>query len=251
MTIDVMWSFPEFASRARIGMPLSDPPLLTILAHPSTALAVQFCGQATDYIDELSLLVDSYDSVRCFVEEAQTALFEEGKPLELTIRPFLWTQSLDYRPPKDVLTSAPVSYPLIFITQVANYLGFLEAAKTTHETMLRQIRVGAGHSQGIVAALLLATATTQDELFSLAVKFVRYMFLHGVRAQVTASNNNLANNNNLSPMLLVRGLDEVALRNVVDTTNSKLQLDGPHALQVSLINSVDSIVVTGAATSLA
>ncbi|KAF0695022.1 hypothetical protein As57867_014085, partial [Aphanomyces stellatus] len=222
-----------------------------ILAHPSTAFAVQFSGQATEYIDELSLLVESYDSVRSFVEDAQTALFEEATPLGLTIRPFLWTQGRAFQPPKDILTSAPVSYPLIFISQVANYLGFLEAAKTTHENVLQKIRVGAGHSQGIVAALLLATATTQDELFSLAVKFVRYMFLHGVRAQVTASNNNLANNNNLSPMLLVRGLDEVALRNVLDTTNSKLQLDGPHTLQVSLINSVDSIVVTGAATSLA
>ncbi|KAF0719408.1 hypothetical protein As57867_001060, partial [Aphanomyces stellatus] len=213
-----------------------------IFHDKSTGFAVQFGGQANDYMDELTTLVDSHSSVRMFVEDAQSALFDEAKPFGITIRPFLWTQGLDFRPSKDVLASAPISYPLIFLTQVANYLAFLEVTGLTHEGMLSKILVGSGHSQGVVAAALLSAATTQDELHSLGLELVRYMFLHGVRAQATFDAvPNVPQGS--SPMLLVRGLTKHDVHAAVASVNSKLH--APTTLQISLINEPTTIAVTG------
>ncbi|KAH9130220.1 hypothetical protein LEN26_008717, partial [Aphanomyces euteiches] len=214
-----------------------------IFQDPATGFAVQFGGQANEYIAELTTLVEKYSTVRQFVEDAQTALVAEAKPFEISIHPFLWTQDETSRPTKDELASAPLSYPLICLTQIANYLAFLETAQLTHEKLLPELRAGSGHSQGIVAAVLLAAAKTQDELLSIGIQLLRYMFLHGVHGQNTFGNVSKAGD--ISPMLLVRGLPQASLKKAVDAVNAKLKLKDSRAIQLSLVNEATAIVVTG------
>ncbi|RHZ19227.1 hypothetical protein DYB37_003435 [Aphanomyces astaci] len=220
---------------------VSAPAIVTDVA---TGFAVTFGGQANEYIAELTTLVEKFTTVRTFVEAAQSALVEEAKAFpNVTIHPFLWTQDASSRPSKDALASATLSYPLIFLTQFANYLAFIEAAHLTHEAFVPKLRAGSGHSQGVVAAVLLAAAKTTDELRVLGIQFVRYMFLHGVRAQATFGA--ISNSSDVSPMLLVRGLPEAGLRKAVDGVNAKLKLKDARALQLSLFNDTAAIVVTG------
>ncbi|KAF0719350.1 hypothetical protein As57867_001093, partial [Aphanomyces stellatus] len=222
---------------------VTKPQVPAFFVDTATAVAVEFGGQSNEYIAELTTLVEKCPSVRAFVEAAQSALVDEAKPLGVTIQPFLWTQDMESRPSKNELAAATLSYPLIFLTQVANYLALLEAAGLTHDAALPKIRVGSGHSQGVVAAVLLAAAATHDDLLSLGLTFVRYMFLHGVRAQTTYGAVSKAGD--ISPMLLVRGLPEAALRKAVAGTNAKLRLQDARALQVSLVNDTAAMVVTG------
>ncbi|ETV97148.1 holo-[acyl-carrier-protein] synthase [Aphanomyces invadans] len=215
-----------------------------IVADTATGFAVTFGGQANEYIAELTTLVEKFPTVRAFVEAAQSALVEEAKAFsDITIQPFLWTQDTSTRPSKDALSAASLSYPLIFLTQFANYLAFLESAHLTHEAFVPKLRAGSGHSQGVVAAVLLSAAKTSEDLHSLGLKFVRYMFLHGVRAQAIFGT--VSKSGDISPMLLVRGLPEAALRKAVDGVNSKLKLKDARALQLSLFNDTTAIVVTG------
>ncbi|OQS01704.1 fatty acid synthase subunit alpha [Achlya hypogyna] len=227
----------------------SSPSTPALVSSSAARLALTFGGQSLPYIDELALLVEKSPAAAAFVESAQAALVEEAKPFNVTIHPFLWAQDATSRPSAAALASATNSYPLIMLTQFANYLAFLEAAHVKHEEILSRVAAASGHSQGLVTAVLVAAAKTHDKLLTLGLQFVRYMFLHGVHAQATFGN--VANAGDVSPMLSVRGLPVAKLQAVVDGTNAKLRLKDARALQVSLVNGKTMAVVTGHPEALA
>ncbi|RHY21186.1 hypothetical protein DYB25_011162, partial [Aphanomyces astaci] len=221
-----------------------------VLDHRNSGLAIQFGGQGNDYMDELSRAVLSSASARQFVQLAQSILEAEanGTPYSC-LHPFLWSQDPTSRPSRSTLMAAPVSYPLVFLTQVATYLAFVEANGWSHEAFLRRLRGATGHSQGVVAAVLLASATTSTELITLGLQYLRLMFWHGVRAQTVFDSFGSSGNKPAAatPMLHVRGLPESTVRSCVDAFNTRL---GGDLVQVSLVNDPVAVVVTGLSQSL-
>ena len=89
-------------------------------------------------------------------------------------------------PPKTYLVSAPVSYPLVGLVQLANYAATLDVLGANHEAVIREAAACVGHSQGIMTAALLATCKNTDELLEQAPKFVRLLMSIGMRSQQTA-----------------------------------------------------------------
>ncbi|RHY67547.1 hypothetical protein DYB38_007719 [Aphanomyces astaci] len=149
---------------------------------------VQFGGQGSGYLSELAQLVKSFETVRDLVSRARaalehTALANEASCILHSL--LLADHELTARLSKSALSWACVSYPLVFLTQLASHLAFLETGGLTHQRFLPMIQGGTGHSQGLVAAVLLAAATTQDNLVELGLQFVQLMHYHGVLAQAT------------------------------------------------------------------
>ncbi|ETV81048.1 hypothetical protein H257_05673 [Aphanomyces astaci] len=152
-----MNSNPELTTST---LPTLDAYLLTDLRDAK--VLVQFGGQGSGYLGELAQLVKSFETVRDLVSRAQaalehnvTALANEASCILHSL--LLADHELIARLSKSALSRACVSYPLVFLTQLA--------------------------SQGLVAAVLLAAATTQNELVELGLQFVQLMHYHGVLAQ--------------------------------------------------------------------
>ncbi|KAF0706165.1 hypothetical protein AaE_014248 [Aphanomyces astaci] len=217
---------------------------------------VQFGGQGSGYLGELAQLVKSFETVRDLVSRAQaalehTALANEASCILHSL--LLADHELIARLSKSALSRACVSYPLVFLTQLASYVAFLETGGLTHQRFLPMIQGGTGHSQGLVAAVLLAAATTQDELVELGLQFVQLMHYHGVLAQEAfdAVNDGVPKvvGTVATPMLLVRGWSEALLSGIVAEFNLDTAPHNP-PVQISLVNDATSIVVTGVPTAL-
>jgi fatty acid synthase subunit beta len=86
------------------------------------------------------------------------------------------------------LQSAPVSYPLIALTQITNYLVSLQCTGCSVSEMRALLKGAAGHSQGVVSALLIAWAADEADLVSKAGQIIRYLFWHGTRTQQAYNN---------------------------------------------------------------
>ncbi|ETV91506.1 hypothetical protein H310_13902 [Aphanomyces invadans] len=214
------------------------------------AALIHFGGQGSDYLDQLTHLVTSFQTVRNLVGQAQ-AIFEQIDVTKHTrIEPLLWATEPASRPSRSALLHACVSYPLVFLTQLATYMAFLESMEVTHDELLPRIRGGTGHSQGVVAAVLVATATTHSDLEDLGLQFMQLMYHHGCRAQAAFDSveeghrANKVGNVVPTPMLLIRGWTESTLSSFVfDFNDHTMNYHAP--VQISLVNDATSIAVTG------
>lgn len=106
------------------------------LVHSARAgevgIFAQFGGQGVQYIDELRNLYNTYTFTHSFIAGCTQVLEEFAANDEARILGFYrhgmnllgWLQQTEYNnaPPEEYLSSAPVSFPLIFITQLCHYL---------------------------------------------------------------------------------------------------------------------------------
>jgi len=160
-----------------------------------------------------------------------------------------------------------VSYPLIFLAQMATYAWALDKQGATQAN--HAYCAGASLSQGVVAALVASVSKDNDALVRNTVLFARYMFWHGLRCHT----NDLRMDGPTvlsSPMLSVVGLPPAALAKVVDKANAELRSKsaatakaGPasvaaqaelesssNPLHLSLVNGPVSCVVSGRPAAL-
>ena len=92
----------------------------------SARLAAIFSGQGYDYMAELRTACDSSPGALCFVSSVCTALAEESHGAlrlglhEHGLEVIEWLRAKANEPPVDYLRSAPISYPLVFVTQVCH-----------------------------------------------------------------------------------------------------------------------------------
>ena len=165
-------------------------------------------------------------------------------------------------PPSEYLNSAPISYPLIFLCQIAKYLEALGALRTCHEAALGSgwLRGASGHSQGIVAAVALAASRDTESLKGLSLSLLKYMLWHGLRSQAVIGFE-LRKDKDISPMLFVKGVSRGQLEGAIAKTRSALQkllfiqeelgvtrlkdADTILEMHVSLVNGYNDFVVSG------
>jgi malonyl CoA-acyl carrier protein transacylase len=84
-----------------------------------------------------------------------------------------------------VFSSAPLSYCMIYLAELCSFFQFCCLIDHDVAEVAQWFKVGGltGHSQGVICAVVVAMAKSQEHFVETALKFLTYMFYHGVRVQ--------------------------------------------------------------------
>ncbi|KIH88860.1 fatty acid synthase subunit beta, fungi type [Sporothrix brasiliensis 5110] len=222
-------------------------------------------GNIEEYFEELRELFETYptfvgDLIVNAAELLQTLskhssadkLFAKGLDV------MTWLRRPETTPDTDYLVSAPVSFPLIGLVQLAHYAVTCKVLGI-HPGLLRErIRGATGHSQGIVLAAVTAAADSWESFTELAKSALTILFWIGARSQQTFPRTSLTpsmlqdsidnGEGAPTPMLSIRDLSQEQVQKHIDVTNQYLPVD--RHIAISLINSPRNMVVTGPPISL-
>jgi fatty acid synthase subunit beta len=171
-----------------------------------------------------------------------------------------WLELPSSTPDGSFLISAPVSFPLIGLFQLMNYMVTCMVLGLSPGEFRNSVSGTTGHSQGIVVAAVTAAADSWDSFHNLSVSALSILFWIGVRSQEASPQTSispevvadaLANNEGTpTPMLSIRDLPQRLVEKEITAINKHLS---PHSyISIALINdSRDNIIVAGSPTSLA
>ncbi|MCZ8238239.1 MAG: ACP S-malonyltransferase [Leptospiraceae bacterium] len=243
---------------------MSNAPVLDSIQADNKKLFLQFGGQGSPWIKELSKLY-SEPSLKEFFEitfstiakEVKRAnhpsFFDQGFDLKS------WLENPDSAPSDDYLCRAAISVPTIMATQVGNYL-FLAHNGYTAERLIPLTAGASGHSQGIIAACLIALGKSGEDFLKAYSDFLSFEFWMGFRGQEAYPNfqvsqdlidKNLANGDkNPSPMVAVIGYNKEELEQRVNQFNKEKNLDEKTSVYISLYNTPDSMILSTMPESL-
>ncbi|KAJ5118509.1 hypothetical protein N7526_010146 [Penicillium atrosanguineum] len=242
-----------YAGRAAAGRPTKpyDSALFRAASEDAAGIYTVFGGQGNieEYFDELRSIYTTYPS---FVEELIVSSAEllqtlSREPEASKLYPkgldiMRWLQDRDAQPDTDYLVSAPVSLPLIGLVQLAHYMVTCKVLGRQPGDLLERIKGTTGHSQGVVTAAAIATATTWES-FAKATRDALTM-LFWIVLQDSIENGE----GTPTPMLSIRDLSRTAVQEHIDATNQHLPED--RHISISLVNSARNFVVTGPPISL-
>lgn len=222
-------------------------------------------GNIEEYFDELrevyttypsfveQLVVDAAEMLRSLARDPRA---EKLYPKGLNI--MQWLHDKDSQPDTDYLVSAPVSFPLIGLTQLAHYIVTCKTLGLTPGDLRELLKGTTGHSQGIVTATAIASADSWESFQKAATDAITILFWIGSRSQQAYARTSLApsilqdsiehGEGTPTPMLSIRDLSRKAVQEHIDTTNHHLPED--RHIGISLVNSARNFVVTGPPISL-
>lgn len=169
-----------------------------------------------------------------------------------------WLHNPEATPDVDYLISAPVSFPLIGLLQLAHYEVTCKVLGVQPGVLRDRIQGTTGHSQGVVVAAATAAAGSWDSWREVAMKALTILFWIGARSQQTFPRTSITpsmlrdsvdnGEGTPSPMLSIRDLSQAEVQKHIDATNHYLPAD--RHIGISLINSPRNMVVTGPPMSL-
>ncbi|MCH1912912.1 ACP S-malonyltransferase [Leptospira noguchii] len=227
-------------------------------------LFLQFGGQGSPFLKEISKLYESEPSLKEFFDVSFKAIAEEVPKLDKKIiysgYDFeSWIKNPDSAPDENYLCSAPVSIVGIFLAQMGNYVAFTNKGFPVSELISNSIGA-TGHSQGVISSALIALGKEGSDFYSAFSKFLKFVLYIGYRAQELVGTYNpsetlLKANEEVgdkqpAPMVAVIGYSQKELEDRVKQTNNSLGLSGSKAIYVSLYNTPDSNIVSGSPESL-
>ncbi|KAK4134741.1 beta subunit of fatty acid synthase [Trichocladium antarcticum] len=222
-------------------------------------------GNIEEYFEELRELYQTYPSFVGHLIAASAELLQTlsshpsaeklySKGLDI----MSWLQNRDATPDVDYLISAPVSFPLIGLVQLAHYQVTCKVLGL-HPGILRdRISGTTGHSQGIVLAAATAAADSWESFEEISRSSLTILFWIGARSQQTFPKTSLSpsmlqdsidNGEGVpTPMLSIRDLPQAEVQERINKTNQYLPAD--QHISISLINSPRNLVVAGPPKSL-
>ena len=166
-----------------------------------------------------------------------------------------WLSGAAARPAVPYLTSVPISFPLIRLTQLVQYLVVCRIANLTPSELRSRLSGTTGHSQGIVSAVVIAVSGTFEEFADNSHKAIRWLFYSGLRGQhafpVTSVEPSIVQDaivggeGTPSPMLSIAGLTLKELQPHVGKTNQHLPANSQLYVSLALHNGPKTFVVTG------
>ncbi|PPQ94469.1 hypothetical protein CVT25_001102 [Psilocybe cyanescens] len=242
--------------------------LLSSQASGKASIFALFGGQGTNevYFDELQNLYDIYSPfVASFIQTVTQDILiplaeeeEESTFYTYGLDVLSWLSGATPRPSTLYLASVPVSFPLIGLTQLVQYLIVCRVANLTPGELRSRVTGATGHSQGIVSAVAIAASATFDEFVENSRKALKWLFYSGLRGQqafpVTSLESDIVQDSieggegTPSPMLSVTGLSLKELELHIAKTNKHLPANSQ--LFVSLHNGPKAFVVTGPSKAL-
>lgn len=222
-------------------------------------------GNIEEYFEELRELYQTYPT---FVAELITSSAEllqtlSNHPSAEKIFPkgldiMAWLTSPDSTPNVDYLISAPVSFPLIGLVQMAHYEVTCKVLGVDPGVLRERLSGTTGHSQGIVMAAATAAAGSWESWREIVTSTLTILFWIGARSQqafpITSMTPTMLRESQdngegtPTPMLSIRDLSQAQVQQHIDVTNQYLPAD--RHISISLINSPRNLVVTGPPSSL-
>lgn len=258
-----------YAARAAVKRPVRshESALLREAADENAYVYAVFGGQGNieEYFDELREIYNTYPSlVRDFINvAAQHLQFLARDPRAFKSYPkgldiMRWLDNQDAQPDIDYLVSAPVSFPLIGLTQLAHYVVTCRVLGTHPGHVRDRLSGTTGHSQGVVTAAAIAASSNWETFDKQARNALTILFWIGARSQQAYPRTSLAPNvlqdsddageGVPTPMLTVRDLPRETVEKLIETTNEHLPKS--RHIGISLVNSARNFVVTGPPMSL-
>lgn len=258
-----------YAGRAAAGRPTKpyDSALFRAASEEKASIYSVFGGQGNieEYFDELREIYITYPS---FVEELINPAAEllqslSREPEASKLYPkgldiMRWLQDRDSQPDTDYLVAAPVSLPLIGLVQLAHYMVTCKVLGREPGEVLERFSGTTGHSQGVITAAAIASATSWDSFHKASRDALTMLFWIGLRSQQAYPRTSIApsvlqdsienGEGNPTPMLSIRDLPKSAVQEHIDATNQHLPAD--RHISISLVNSARNFVVTGPPLSL-
>lgn len=238
--------------------------LLTAVSQSKATVYALFGGQGTNevYFDELQSLYDIYKPyVASLLTTARNVLVPLASKADhdgfafysYGLDVLAWLDGSIPRPSVEYLASNPISFPLIGLTQLTQYLVVTRVANLTPGKMRSLFAGATGHSQGIVSAVAISASSTFDAFSENTEKALKWLFYSGLRGQEAFPVLSLApsvvqdsiegGEGTPTPMLAVTGLPLPELQKFITKTNA--QLPDNSQLFVSLYNGPRAFVVTG------
>ncbi|KAF7722190.1 3-oxoacyl-[acyl-carrier-protein] synthase [Apophysomyces ossiformis] len=241
--------------------------LFAAAARGDTKLFAIFGGQGNieEYFDELADIWTTYNGlVKPFVERMAVVLTENARSSEASVFHskgldiLRWLENPESRPDLPYLVSAPVSFPLIGLTQLLHYYVMLRILDRSPADIRQLLAGSTGHSQGIITSVVISVSATEEDFQLNAEKALGLLFWIGTRAQQgfppttlnpTILEDSLNNNEgNPTPMLAITGLRESQVLKHLEATNAHLADD--RQIEITLHNGPRSFVCTGPPQSL-
>ncbi len=258
-----------YAARAAAQRPIRahESALLREAADENAFVYAVFGGQGNieEYFEELREIYTTYPSlVEDFIATAAAhlqVLARDSQAEKLYAKGLdilRWLNHPETQPDLDYLVSAPVSFPLIGLTQLAQYVVTCRVLGT-HPGHVRERLAGTtGHSQGVVTAAAIAASGNWGAFDKAARDALTILFWIGARSQQAYPRTSLSPNilqdsidngeGSPTPMLSLRDLPRSAVQKHIDTTNEHLPKE--RHIGISLVNSARNFVVTGPPMSL-
>lgn len=222
-------------------------------------------GNIEEYFEELRELWETYPSfvgslIMTAAEQLQNLANEPTAEKLFTkgLDVMNWLQNPDATPDVDYLISAPVSFPLIGLVQLAHYEVTCKVLGIHPGTLRDRIAGTTGHSQGVVMAAATAAADSWESWPEIVKSALSILFWIGARSQQTFPRTSMTpsvlqdsidnGEGTPTPMLSIRDLSQAQVQKHVDATNKYLPAD--RHIAISLINSPRNMVVTGPPMSL-
>lgn len=272
----ILTSYFLALSTLEAQLPAEDVPrpppsaLLAAAEEGKAAIYGLFGGQGTNevYFDELRNLYEIY---KPYVEEPITHISQQVlNPLAIKAETdgfsfytygldvISWLDGTTPEPPVEYLASIPISFPLIGLTQLIQYLISCRVSNLLPGDMRKVLQGATGHSQGIVSAVAIAASGSLDSFQENTGKAITWLFYSGLRGQeafpVLSIDPQIVKDSidggegTPSPMLGVTGLGLDVLEKHIANTNKYLPTNA--RMSISLNNGPKAFVVTGPAHSL-
>jgi malonyl CoA-acyl carrier protein transacylase len=243
---------------------MGSAPILDTLEAEKKKCFLQFGGQGSPWLKELSKLYQepvlkdffevNFAIINKEVARAENkSLFDQGFDLKS------WLENPESAPSDDYLCRASISVPTIFATQIGNYL-LLSSKGYTPSRMNPLVAGSSGHSQGIIAAALVALGKEGKDFLDAYSNFLSFEFWMGYRGQEAYPSfavsqelidKNLANGDkNPSPMVAVIGYNKEELEERVNKYNKDNNLTEKTSIYISLYNTPDSMILSTIPESL-
>ncbi|WCL49966.1 ACP S-malonyltransferase [Leptospira sp. GIMC2001] len=243
---------------------MSSAPILENLRSENKKIFIQFGGQGSPWIKELSKLYQE-PSLKSFFDMTFETIAKEVKRTDDKVR-FdqgfdlkSWLENPESAPLEDYLCRACISVPTIMAAQVGNYLLLVNNGYKTAD-LIAQTAAGSGHSQGIIASCLIALGKDGDDFLQAYSDFLSFEFWMGYRGQLAYPDYNVSQelvdknlaigDKNPSPMVAVIGYSKDELEERVNAFNKENNLTEKTAVYISLYNTPDSMILSTIPESL-
>jgi malonyl CoA-acyl carrier protein transacylase len=241
----------------------NSPMKASAIPDQSAKALVQFGGQGGRYFEELKTNLAASRAVESLLMRAMEPLMDQAtrddiRGSGLLSRPLdvlAWFEK-DCCPTPEVLASSLVSHPLIFLTQASQIIRAREQGLPISSA---QAAIGAtGHSQGILAATLLAQDLDGRDFEDAAIGYATWLLRQGFRTQQAFPARPLTSyqlrhwekhqEGRPSPMASLQGVSRAEIEQRLEDFNACMPEDCQ--LYLSLVNGPDRIVLSGPVDSL-
>lgn len=243
-------------------------PHLFAASHPSERVPTYtvFGGQGNtqEYFTELRGLYATYGSLLEDILDFGTMIFQQlladetvvdQYPLGLDF--FHWLKNPESTPDSEYLLSAPVSFPLIALGQLASFYVACKIWQLTPGEVVENLQGSTGHSQGIIVAAGIATCRTWDDFEGAFRSCLIALFYTGCRSQQQFPcktswqkmiQGDAESDDEPTPMMNVMHLPRAELEKQATAFNQHLPEN--KRVAIALVNGPTNIVVGGPPESL-